>query len=154
MKEITILQRTNSEDICFQELIKQLDEYLHNRDKDAHSVCTPYNQTDLIKHVVVMYIGNNAVGCGAFKEYSPDTVEIKRMYVSGEARKQGVGLKILNELETWAKELGYKRCILETGKKLEGAVSLYKKNNYTQIPNYDQYEWIESSICFAKSISN
>ena len=55
-------------------------------------------------------------------------------------------------LEKWAGELGYKKCILETGKKQPEAISLYKKNGYKPIPNYGQYTGIDNSVCFEKLI--
>jgi hypothetical protein len=53
--------------------------------------------------------------CGAIKEYSPDTAEVKRMYVNNDVREVKESEKILNELELWAK-VGYKYTIMETGK--------------------------------------
>ena len=37
---------------------------------------------------------------------------------------------ILLELQLWAKELGYNKCILETGNKMIEAIGLYKKNDF------------------------
>ena len=106
----------------------------------------------MLKYVVVAYQENNPVGCGAIKEYSGDIMEIKRMYTSPESRGKGIATKILNELETWATELAYTKCILETGKNQPDAIGLYKKNGYMLIPNYGQYAGIEYSLCFEKEI--
>jgi len=57
-------------------------------------------------------------------------------------------------LENWTKELGYKNCILETGKRQVDAVQFYHKCNYKVIPNYGQYANMENSVCFSKSIVN
>ena len=59
---------------------------------------------------------------------------------------------ILKELEKWAAELNYTKCVLETGKKQPEAITLYLKNGYAIIPNYGQYIGIENSVCFAKVI--
>jgi len=67
-------------------------------------------------------------------------------------RGKGVAMNILSELEKWAKELGYKKCVLETGKKQPEAIALYKKSQYQIIPNYGQYVGIENSVCFEKMI--
>ena len=74
------------------------------------------------------------------------------MFVNPIARKLGVATKVLGELEKWAKELGYKSCILETGKKQPEAIALYEKNGYRSIPNYGQYDGIENSLCFEKKL--
>ncbi len=53
----------------------------------------------------------------------------------------------------WASELGYTSCVLETGKRQPEAIALYTKNGYKIIPNYEQYEGVENSVCFRKIIS-
>ena len=58
--------------------------------------------------------------------------------------------EILNELETWAKELGYEKTVLETVKRQTEAVALYNKSGYKVIPNYGQYIGVDNSICFEK----
>ena len=93
-----------------------------------------------------------AVGCGALKEFDEFSMEVKRMYVLPEKRGLGLAQKILQELEIWAKELGYKKCVLETGKRQIEAVQLYQKCNYKKIPNYGQYKKMENSICFEKNL--
>ena len=60
--------------------------------------------------------------------------------------------EILAELETWAAELSFAKCILETGKRQPEAIGLYKKNGYKLIPNYGQYAEIENSVCFEKVV--
>lgn len=145
-------KRTNSENEDFRKLVIELEKHLSCADEKAHSECKQYNKLETIKQVVVAYIDEKAVGCGAIREYDQDTIEVKRMFVSIDARGQGVGAKILIELEAWAKQLGFKKSILETGNMLPEAVRLYKRNNYIQIPNYGQYEGMEKSICFAKKL--
>ncbi|MDR1224528.1 MAG: GNAT family N-acetyltransferase [Tannerella sp.] len=146
------VKRTDSGDGDFRRLVELLDIYLDESDKTAHSVCKTFNRIDTIKHAVVAYSTNEAVGCGAIREYSPGTVEIKRMFVSEKARRKGVASQILNELENWARELGFKKCILETGEKLPEAISLYQKKGYSAIAAYGQYECLGGSVCFEKNI--
>jgi putative acetyltransferase len=146
-------KRTNSDDKHFQELVKALDLDLKVRDGEEHSFYAQLNKTDTIKYVVVAYVRDEPVGCGAVREYSRDTMEIKRMFVSLNKRGQGIGSIILTELEIWCKELNFKKCILETGKRQPEAIALYKKNGYKLIPNYGQYAEVENSVCFEKEMS-
>jgi GNAT superfamily N-acetyltransferase len=146
------LERTNSDNEDFQKLIRLLDDYLDKADRDAHLTCESFNKIDTVKHVVVVYFTNEAIGCGAIREYSSDTMEIKRMFILEEQRRNGIASLILNELENWAKELGFKRCILETGEKLPEAIRLYQKKGYSRIANYGQYECLGNSVCFSKDI--
>jgi GNAT superfamily N-acetyltransferase len=146
------LTRTNSSDSDFRQLVSLLDQDLKIRDGEDHGFYSQYNKVDKIGHVVVAYLEGKPVGCGAFKEYSNDAVEIKRMYVLPEMRGRGIASQVLAELESWAAELHYNNCVLETGKKQPEAIRLYQKSSYNIIPNYGQYEGIENSVCMKKSI--
>ncbi len=146
------LKRTDSENGDFQELVVELDKGLAITDGDDHAFYDQFNKIDAIKYVVVIYEDEVAVGCGAIKEYEEGIVEVKRMYVPMEKRGKGIASVILQELEKWATELGYSKCILETGIKQREAISLYKKNDYTIISNYGQYSGLKTSVCFEKEV--
>lgn len=133
-------------------LVKYLDADLAVRDGDEHAFYSQFNKIDRIRHAVVAYDNSTPVGCGAIKEFSPDAMEVKRMFVSPQARNLGVATTVLGELEKWAKELHYKRCILETGKRQPEAIALYEKNGYRLIPNYGQYQGVKNSLCFEKML--
>lgn len=147
-----IFRRTDSGDKDFINLVSLLDEYLQDKDGKDHSFYAQFNKLDKIKHVIVAYENNLPVGCGAIKEYDKNTMEVKRMFVKPEIRGKRIGSKILIELEDWARELNYTKCILETGNRQVEAVKLYKSSGYEIIPNYGQYENVENSICFEKII--
>ncbi|MGN6490572.1 MAG: GNAT family N-acetyltransferase [Agriterribacter sp.] len=151
MTTLTYL-KTDSENPDFRKLVTELDADLKIRDGEDHGFYSQFNKIDVIKHVVVAYNADVPVGCGAIKEYTPDTAEVKRMYVPPRERGKGIASAVLRQLENWACELGYTRCILETGKMQPEAISLYKKSNYTVIPNYGQYEGVENSVCFEKML--
>lgn len=128
------------------------DEDLQIRDGDEHSFYAQFNKVDKIRHVVVAYENGEAVGCGAIKEYAKGTAEIKRMFVRAERRGRGIAKSILSELEMWAGELNFSKCILETGVKQPEAIALYQKSGYETITNYGQYAGVENSVCMKKSV--
>lgn len=144
--------RTNSSDGDFINLVKLLDMDLQIRDGNDHPFYAQYNKIDNIKYAVVAYWNEVPVGCGAIKQYDVETMEVKRMFVNPELRGKGIATKVLLELENWAKELNFKKCILETGKKQPEAIRLYQKNGYKPIPNFGQYENVENSVCFEKDL--
>jgi putative acetyltransferase len=146
------LLRTNSDNRDFIQLVKSLDADLAERDGEDHPFYAQFNKIDKIKFVVVAYENGKPVACGAIKEFSPEVMEVKRMYTSPESRGKGIAGKVLGELEAWASELPYKKCILETGKKQPEAIRLYEKNGYVVIPSYGQYAGIENSVCFEKNL--
>ena len=151
---MTACQRTDSDNPDFQKLVEQLDAYLRILDGDDHHFYAQLNKTDSIKHVIVVYQNEEPVGCGAIRNYSDEAVEVKRMYVLENQRGKGIASTILHELETWATELNYKKCILETGKRQVEAVNLYHKAGYTMIENYGKYKYMENSVCFEKEVGN
>ncbi len=144
--------RTNSENEDFRALVTLLDGELQIRDGEEHHFYAQFNKIDNLREVVVAYFEEIAIGCGAIKAYTERTVEVKRMFVKAENRGKGVAGKILGELETWANELNFDECILETGFKQPEAIALYKKSGYEVIHNYGQYVGVDNSLCMKKRI--
>jgi GNAT superfamily N-acetyltransferase len=144
------LTRTNSDNPDFQDLVKLLDATLRILDGDEHEFYAQFNKTAGLKHTIVAYVDEKPVGSGAIKPYQEDAMEVKRMYVLPEYRGRGIAGTILKELEKWTTELGFSKCVLETGQKQPEAIALYKKSGYTIIPNYGQYQHVENSVCFEK----
>ena len=150
MTKMITIKKTTSADKDFTALVKQLDEDLKIRDGDDHTFYAAFNKTATLQQAIVAYDGNTAVGSGALRKYAGGTMEIKRMYVIPQARRQGIASLILAALENWCTELGYKKAILETVKNQPEAIHLYHKNNYQLIPNYGQYADMHNSVCFGK----
>lgn len=144
--------RTNSANRDFQKLVIELDAELRIREGAEHLFYAQFNKIDNLSYVIVAYDNESAIGCGAIKAYSEDTMEVKRMFVNINKRGEGIASSVLKELETWAIELKYKKCRLETGKKQLEAIALYLKNGYKLIPNYGQYKNVENSVCFEKQV--
>jgi putative acetyltransferase len=95
------------------------------------------------------------VGCGALRLLDPETAELKRMYVSPEVRGQGLGRRLVAELESQARALGVRRLVLETGVLQAAALALYQANGFQPIPLYGEYCLSpETSICLGKDLIN
>ena len=148
-----ITKRTDSNNKDFQQLVSALDIELKILDGDEHDFYAQFNKINMIKNTVVAYDGDEAVGCGAVKVFTADAMEVKRMYVPPNRRGKGIASIVLYELETWCRELNFKKCLLETGKRQPGAIALYKKNNYKIIPNFGPYEKDANSVCFEKELA-
>lgn len=148
------LTRATSNNTDFQMLVKQLDSDLKIRDGDDHPFYDQFNKIDSIKHTVIAYENEEPVGCGAIKQYEEGTMEVKRMFVPPIHRGKGIATIVLTELERWATELSFKKCVLETGKMQPEAIALYTKNGYKIIPNYGQYNGVENSVCFEKLLDD
>jgi len=149
------LKRTNSSDPDFQQLVQRLNQYLLEQYGGLQDFYSQFNKIDNIQHVLVVYVDQSPAGCGCFKPFDAGSVEVKRMFVADEHRGKGLGSAVLNGLEEWAAELGYKRMVLEMGNRQPEAAILYPKAGYRIIPNYGQYIGMEeTSICMEKGLGD
>ena len=64
------------------------------------------------------------------KDAAIDICELQKMYLSIETRGLGIGEKLLKVCLSAAREMGYKRCYLETMSDMKAAQSLYTKNGF------------------------
>jgi GNAT superfamily N-acetyltransferase len=65
------------------------------------------------------------------------TCELKRMYVSKDFRRLGLGQKLLDTAIGFAKSAGYSRMVLDSSKALHAARALYLKSGFVDIPRYN-----------------
>ena len=146
------LVRTTSDSPDFQHLVVELDAYLRIVDGDDHAFYAQFNTIDSLQHVIVCYDQDIAIGCGAFKAYNTQTVEIKRMYTLPQYRGRGVAKSIMAAIENWANEEHFSLAILETGYLQKDAIALYTKIGYEVTNNFGQYEGVATSVCMQKTI--
>jgi GNAT superfamily N-acetyltransferase len=146
--------RSNSDNTDFQQLIRSLDEELAARNGILQGQYTQYNIISDLGTVVVGYHDDRPSGCGCFKIFEETTVEIKRMFVTPENRGSGIAKMILQELEKWAIEKGYRKAVLETGVKQYEAIAFYTKLGYQRMDNYGQYTGNSNSLCMSKDLFN
>jgi GNAT superfamily N-acetyltransferase len=151
-KNMNEIIQTDSSHPEFLKLVKLLDAYLAEVDGTDHAFYDQFNKIDNLNHVVLLMEDGKAVSCGAMKEYAPGVMEIKRMFTLPAYRGRHLAATVLYELEKWAWELYYEKCILETGRKQTAAVALYRREGYKEIPNYEPYTYISESVCFEKEL--
>ena len=144
--------RTTSSHPDFRKMVVALDEDLYRRNGDTQKLYEQYNQIDKIKHAIVISVDGKPVGCGCFKRFDDNTVEIKRMFVLPEMRGKQLAAKLLQELEKWAIEEGFSKSVLETGRRQVEAIRLYTVAGYSLTKNYGQYIGMEDSICYRKDL--
>ena len=148
------LKRTDSMDPDFRDLVRLLDAELAVRDGSEHAFYHQFNGLEGLDRVVIRILDGRAVACGAMKLFDADSLEVKRMFTRPENRGQGMAGWVLRELEAWAAEDGFRRIVLETGKRQPEAIALYEKYGYRRIQNFGPYIGIENSVCFEKRFTN
>jgi GNAT superfamily N-acetyltransferase len=144
--------KTTSENPNFVNLIAALDTSLWERYPELKTNYWGNNIIEFNPNVIIVHLDAKAVACGCFKKYDKNTIELKRMFVSPEARGLGLAKRIIQELELWAHELGFSFSVLETLYKQKEAISLYQKVGYSIVDNYEPYIGLENSICMQKQI--
>jgi GNAT superfamily N-acetyltransferase len=145
-------QRTSTSDPDFIYLVSLLDNELWVELHEDQTTYEQYNKVPGISTAIVVYDKEKPAACGCYKEYNCTTVEIKRMFVEKNYRGNGIAKLVLAELENWAIENGFQYAILETSVHFTVAKKLYQKAGYIIIPNYDQYEGLEESVCMKKKL--
>jgi putative acetyltransferase len=93
-----------------------------------------------------------AVGCGALQRVDATTGEVRRMFVTRSARREGVARSLLARLEADALALGYRRLVLETGIKQKPAMALYRASGWRRIKAYGNFVGDLTSVCFGKTM--
>lgn len=148
-----IIIRTDTQDQKVKRLISLLDQSLRASYGDYQDNYAPHNQFEEPIKAILLVENHQAVACGAFKEFpEKKDIEVKRMFVHPDYRGKGLSKIVLSNLESWAKELGYRRAILETGTKQFAAIHLYRKTGYSDIPCYGPYVGLLYSICMEKPL--
>jgi putative acetyltransferase len=87
---------------------------------------------------LVVEQGGELVGCGAAK-HCGQWAELKRMYLKPRARGGGIALAMLVKLLDWARAQGLPLARLETGNVSVGALKLYRRAGFREIPAFPPY---------------
>jgi putative acetyltransferase len=107
---------------------------------------------DDITAFFVAFVDEKPVGCGGLRELDPTEAEIKRMFVDPSSRGTGVSTALIDRLEQFGRERGYRRLVLETGDQQPDAIRFYTREGYERIPNFGYYIDSALSLCFAKQL--
>jgi DNA-binding MarR family transcriptional regulator len=100
--------------------------------------------------VLIAYVGDVPVGCGALRAYPEGVVEIKRVWVAPQVRGVGLGGRLLVELEDRARAMGGRVARLDTNRSLREAISMYRHAGYVEVApfNDERYadHWYEKPL--------
>lgn len=93
--------------------------------------------------------GEMLAGCGAIKHLGDDHGELKSMRAAPAYRGRGVGKAILGRLLAEARERGYARVSLETGRPaaFQPAQNLYRAHGFAECPPFGDYVADDFSMC-------
>lgn len=114
-------------DLCFQNFDKELAEL-------PGDYATP-------RGILLMArVDGKVAGCCALRPCSsnehPNAAEMKRLFVRPEFRGTGLGRKLVDELLTRARTLGYRAILLDTLPSMGEAQDLYRELGFEEIASY------------------
>jgi len=72
------------------------------------------------------------VGVAEFAGFS-NCAEIQKLYLDDSTKGKGFGRELMEVVEAWAREAGYRQLYLETHSNLKAAMKLYEKLGFRQI---------------------
>ena len=111
---------------------------------EAHELVPPSGA------LIIARLQGRPVGCGALKFHDRAPAELKRMWVSRDARGLGLGRRLLAELERHAIASGVKVVRLETNRTLKEAIALYRSSGYREVPRFNDepyaHHWFEKRL--------
>lgn len=99
---------------------------------------------------LVATLKGTVVGCVGVKLHAEGVGEIKRLWVSTEARGMGLGRRLLTAIEDAAREAGSTVVRLDTNRTLTEAIQLYRTAGYVEIPAFNDepyaHHWFEKQL--------
>lgn len=136
MKKLQLRQYQDSDQDAVWRLhingLKQTDSFIDDRkyDKDILTIKDIYinNGGDFL----VALLNKKIIGIGGLRKFDDKTAEIKRMRVNIKYQQKGVGTIILERLIKRAKELDYKKVIIDATENQKVAQHLYEKRGFKE----------------------
>ena len=100
-------------------------------DKEVDNMFEAYN-TSKCSYIVCEDNGIVVGGAGIAPLTGGDgsVCELKKMYFKKEGRGRGYGQQVLQQCINKARDLGYKKCYLETFNTMAGAMKLYERSGF------------------------
>ena len=109
--------------------------------------------TGILDHVILAYDNNLPVGYGALTRISDSQVEIKRLFVRQDFRKQTIGGLLVEELIKAARSAAYDEIFMEISEVPSDALKLCKRSGFWKTRNYGPYLNMPEALCMGRTLS-
>lgn len=124
---------------------------LHTPEGSGHAVVAGSSDVEDVRYWVAQD-GDQLLGCIGFRMVEPGHGEIKTMHVLDMARGRGVGAGLIGRVLAVAREEGFARVSLETGRSDGFAASrrLYGRAGFEPCPPFGDYTDDPFSYCMTR----
>ena len=87
--------------------------------------------------LVVESPAGEIVGTAGVRQLEPGVGEIKRMWVRPDSQGLGLGRRLMDRCLEEARALGFQQIRLDSERRMEAALHLYRSYGFTDIPDYN-----------------
>ena len=103
-------------------------------DKETAKMYESYQAKNEIYFVIEIHAEvQGGAGIKHLKDFEDDVCELQKMYFSSKIRGKGYGKIMIEKCLKSAKELGYKKCYLESASILQTAIHIYEKYGFKHL---------------------
>jgi DNA-binding MarR family transcriptional regulator/GNAT superfamily N-acetyltransferase len=136
---------------CFRHYFAELDRRSDEGFDPAQGISAePHELRPPAGLLLLAYLREEPIGCGAVKHHDDAASEIKRMWVAETTRGLGIGRRLLTELEACAGRRGARAARLETNRALTEAIALYRSAGYAEVAAFNDepfaHHWFEKTL--------
>lgn len=94
--------------------------------------------------------GDAVLGCVGLRTDAPGVAEVKRLWVSPDARGMGLGSTLMAAVEERARLMGFHTLRLDTNRILTEAVAMYRRAGWSEVAAYNDnpyaHHWFERPL--------
>jgi DNA-binding MarR family transcriptional regulator/GNAT superfamily N-acetyltransferase len=136
---------------CLTEYVAELNRRsTRHFDPSVGATALPHEVRSPAGEFFVAYLHGEAIGCGAIKHHADGPAEIKRMWIAPRARGLGLGRRLLETLETRARDGGARVAHIETSAVLSEALALYRSAGWVEVTAFNDEpfadHWLEKAL--------
>jgi DNA-binding MarR family transcriptional regulator/GNAT superfamily N-acetyltransferase len=136
---------------CIRAYVRELNERADRHfDPSQGSTAEPHEVRPPNGEMLVAYLREEPIGCGAVKHQTDDASDLKRMWIAPSARGLGLGRRLLAELEACIARSGRRTARLETNTVLAEALALYRSTGYVEVAPFNDEPfadvWFEKTL--------
>jgi putative acetyltransferase len=151
---VSIISLTTVLDARFIALVSQLDAYQSVLYPAESDYSMPLDQMAAFEHSPFLAeIDGVAVGCACLFICANGLAEVKRVYVNPDYRGQRIAERLMDAVESQARQLELPSLYLETGVDHHAAIGLYQKCGFTLTECFGDYQYDPLSVYMVKVLA-